>query len=60
MSNALFVKLSPEDRARLNRLAADSGAAEGRPVSVSDVIRQLVREASSRRKPLRLTAIEEG
>jgi hypothetical protein len=54
-----FVKLTPQDRARLDRLAADSGAAAGHPVSLADVVRQLVRDASRKGVPLRIR-VEDG
>ena len=44
----LYVGLDPTDRALLNRIAANSGAAVGRPVSVSEVVRQLVRDVASK------------
>jgi hypothetical protein len=50
----LFLELSDEDRARVERLAADSGAAIGRPVSMSDVVRQLVRDAAAKATPVRI------
>ena len=50
----LYVKLEAHDRAQLDKLAADSGAAIGRPVTVSDVVRQLVRDATKRGKPVRV------
>jgi hypothetical protein len=50
----LFLELSDEDRARVERLAANSGAAMGRPVSMSDVMRQLVRDASKKGAPVRI------
>lgn len=50
----LFVKLDEADRRRLDQLAGDSAAAAGRPVSISEVIRQLVRDASRSGKPVRL------
>ena len=48
------VKLEPEDRERLERLIADSGAAYGWPVTLSDVVRHLIREAFERGTPLRV------
>jgi hypothetical protein len=50
----LYVKLSAQDKARLCKLAADSGAAAGRCVTVSDVVRQLVRDAAKRTAPIRI------
>lgn len=50
----ICVKLGVEDRRRLERLAAESGSAVGRPVTLSDVIRQLVRDAASRTTPVRV------
>jgi len=48
------VKLDPEDRERLERLIADSGAVYGWPVTLSDVVRHLIREAFEAGKPLRV------
>lgn len=48
------MKLSAEDRARLERLAADAGAAVGKPVGLADVIRQLVRDATAKKVPVRI------
>lgn len=48
------VILDPEDRARLERLIADSGAVYGWPVTLSDVVRHLIREAFERGTPLRV------
>jgi hypothetical protein len=50
----LYVELSPEDRTAVERLAAASGAAEGRPVSISAVVRALIREAAKRKTPIRV------
>jgi hypothetical protein len=50
----LYVKLAVADRDRLDKLAADSGAAAGHPVTVSDVVRQLVRDASKNGVPVRI------
>ena len=52
--STLYVKLGDEDRVLLDKLAADAGAARGKPVPVSDIIRQLVREAAKRGKPMRI------
>ena len=54
MAKVLYVELDAEDRARIERLAAESGAAIGRPVSMTDVVRQLVRDASDRGRPVRI------
>lgn len=48
------VILDAEDRARLERLIADSGAAYGWPVTLSDVVRHLIREAFERGTPMRV------
>ena len=55
----LFVKLAVEDRVRLDKVAADAAASMGRPVNISDVIRQLVRNAYWNRKPLKIQ-LEDG
>jgi hypothetical protein len=52
--HVLYVKLAADDHARLNKLAAESGAAAGRPVSLSDVVRQLVRDAAAKATPVRI------
>ena len=51
---ALYVMLAAKDKAALSKLAADSGAAAGHPVTVSDVVRQLVRDAAKKGTPLRI------
>jgi hypothetical protein len=51
----LYLELSVEDRALLDRLAADSGAVEGRPVRLVEVVRRLVRDAARRKTPLRVS-----
>jgi hypothetical protein len=50
----LYVELDTEDRAKLERLAADAGAAARRPVRLAEIIRQLVRDAAARSKPVRV------
>jgi hypothetical protein len=50
----LYVKLSAQDKASLCKLAAECGMVEGRPVTVADVVRQLVRDAVNRSTPVRL------
>jgi hypothetical protein len=50
----LYIELDDADRKLVERLAADSGALVGRPVSMSDVIRQLVRDAAARGRPIRV------
>ena len=50
----LYVMLTAEDKAALSKLAADSGAAAEHPVTVSDVIRQLVRDAAKKGTPVRI------
>ncbi len=52
--SVVYVKMTPADRAALDQLTAESGAAVGRPVSMSDVVRTLVREAAARGKPVRV------
>ena len=54
MAKVLYVELDDDDRKLVERLAAESGAALGRLVSMSDVVRQLVREAGERTKPVRV------
>lgn len=50
----LYVQLEDDDRALLDKLAADAGALRGRPVPIADVVRQLVRDAAAKQKPLRV------
>lgn len=50
----LYVKLEDRDRVSIERLAADSSAAAGKLVSMSDVVRQLIREAAERSRPVRV------
>lgn len=52
--NVLFVELTAEDRASVQQLAAASGMALGRPVSVSEVVRQIVRDAAKKKTPIRI------
>ena len=56
---ALYIRFGEEDHVMLNKLAANAGALKGKPVTVSDVVRQLVRDAAARGKPVRVT-IERG
>ena len=50
----LYVKLAVPDRDQLDRLTAESSAAAGRPITVADIIRQLVRDAAKKGKPIRI------
>jgi hypothetical protein len=50
----LYVELTAEDRSHLEHLAKESGDASGFRVTLSDIIRQLVREAVKRGTPIRL------
>jgi hypothetical protein len=52
--NPLYVELSAEARAELQQITADCGFAEHRPVTYSEVVRQLIHDASLRGKPVRL------
>jgi hypothetical protein len=54
VAKVLYVELTAEDRDLLDRLTARTGAAAGRPVSRSDVVRQLVRDAAGRDAPVRI------
>jgi len=49
-----MTRWSNEDRQLLDRLTLDSGAVVGRPVSRMDVLRQLVRDAASKGRPVRV------
>ena len=51
---ALTVDLSFEDRRALDHLAAQAGAAIGKPVRIVEVIRALVREAAARNRPVKV------
>jgi hypothetical protein len=53
MAKVLYVELNDADRSIVERLAAASGAAEGRPVSIAAVVRALIREAAKRKTPIR-------
>jgi len=57
-AKVLYVVLAARDKATLSKLAADSGAAAGHPVTISDVVRQLVRDAA-KKGPLRIRLVEE-
>ena len=50
----IYVELAPRERTDLDRLVVESGAAVGRNLSMSAVIRQLVRNAIRRGKPVRV------
>lgn len=53
----LYVELDDEDRATLDRLAAEAGVAAKRPVRIVEIVRQLVRDAAGRRRPVRIVRI---
>ena len=57
MAKVLYVELDSTDRANVERLAAESSAAGGRLVSMSDIVRQLIREAVAKGKPVRVTKL---
>ena len=50
----LYLKLHDDERAALDKLAADAGAALGKPVPVVALIRQLVKDATKRGRPVRI------
>jgi hypothetical protein len=50
----LYVELTPEERKAFERLTAESGAAVGCTLTKSAVLRQLIREAVRRGKPVRI------
>jgi hypothetical protein len=52
----LYVELTDEDRASLDKLAAVSGVAAGRPLRIADIVRQLVRDAAGKGAPVRIRA----
>jgi|HubBroStandDraft_4_1064222.scaffolds.fasta_scaffold2588775_1 hypothetical protein len=52
----IFVELADEDRTALERLAASSGMLAGKPVSMSAVVRQLVRDAAAKGAPVKVRA----
>ena len=56
----LYVMLEEADRALLDKLAADAGVSRGRSVTVADVVRQLVRDAAMREKPLRIDLMRQA
>lgn len=50
----VYVEMLHEEHAQVARLAAESGALAGHPVSMADVVRQLVRDAARRGTPVRV------
>jgi hypothetical protein len=50
----IYIELSDKDRTLLDALAADSSAEARRPVRLAEVVRQLVRDAAARGKPVRV------
>lgn len=56
----LYVELDIDDRAKIERLAANSSAAVGHLVSMTDVVRQLIRDASDRATPVRVRRGRDG
>ena len=56
----LYVELTDEDRAQLDKLTAISGVEAGRPLRVSDVVRQLVRDAARRGTPVHVRVVRAG
>jgi hypothetical protein len=53
----IYVELSTYDRALLDKLTGDAGAAAGRPVRVKEVIEQLVRDAAAKGRPVRVRSV---
>ena len=49
-----MTRWSNEDLALLHKLTLESGAAVGHPVTIMDLLRQLVRDAAQRGRPVRL------
>ncbi|HKN11164.1 MAG TPA: hypothetical protein VJ376_17040 [Pseudomonadota bacterium] len=54
----LYVRLSVEEHTALGQLAANTSAANGRLVSVSEVVRQLLQDALQRKKAVGLVVQE--
>jgi hypothetical protein len=52
--HALYVELNVEAREALDKITADCGFAEHRPVTYAEVVRQLIHDAAQRGKPVRL------
>ena len=50
----LYIKLPLEEKTALAQLTATSGAAVGHNVTMSEVVRQLVRDAAASGKPVRV------
>jgi hypothetical protein len=54
MKTVLYLRLEDDERRAVERLAAETGAAEGRPVNMTDILRQLIRDAAGRKTPVRI------
>ena len=52
--NPFMTRWSNGDLTLLHKLTLDSGAAAGHPIAVMDVLRQLVRDAAQRGRPVRV------
>jgi hypothetical protein len=48
-----MTRWSPEDLTLLHKLTADSSAASGHPITVMAILRQLVRDAAQRGRPIK-------
>lgn len=60
MRAVLYLRLENDERRAVERLAAETSAAEGRLVSMTDVMRQLIRDAAARKTPVRTFAAQRG
>jgi hypothetical protein len=58
MRAVLYLRLENDERRAVERLAAETSAAEGRLVSMTDVMRQLIRDAAARKTPVRAFAAQ--
>lgn len=52
----LYVKLTSAEHAALDRLAVRAANAAERPVTISEVVRQLIVDATARDKPVHVKA----
>jgi hypothetical protein len=54
MRAVLYLRLEDDERRAVEHLAAATSAAEGKLVSMTDVMRQLIRDAAGRKTPVRI------
>lgn len=58
MKPVLYLRLEREERRAVEQLAAETSAAEGKLVSMTDIMRQLIRDAAVRKTPVRIREVK--